>query len=37
VLSFPRIWLRSEYGGLLGTAVVTARYLALKLLTRGCK
>jgi ornithine cyclodeaminase/alanine dehydrogenase-like protein (mu-crystallin family) len=36
VQSFPRIWLRSEYGGLLGTAVVKEPgYLALKLLTRG--
>lgn len=36
VQSFPRIWLRSEYGGLLGTAVIKEPgYLALKLLTRG--
>lgn len=36
VLSFPRIWLRSEFGGLLGTAVVRdPGYLALKLLTKG--
>jgi len=36
MLSFPRIWLRSEYGGLLGSAVVRdPGYLALKLLTRG--
>lgn len=36
VQSFPRIWLRSEFGGLLGTAAVKEPgYLALKLLTRG--
>jgi len=34
--NFPRMWLRSDYGGLLGTAVVKdPGYLALKLLTRG--
>ena len=36
VINFPRSWLRSDYGGLLGTAFVKEPgYLALKLLTRG--
>jgi alanine dehydrogenase len=36
VISFPRIWLKSEFGGLLQTCVVRdPGYLAVKLLTRG--
>ncbi len=36
VNNFPRLWLRTDFGGLLGTAVVRdPGYLSLKLLTKG--